>query len=146
MFFFVVITAIVVAGNVITNIRVFAIGLPIMVTSVCAEVFLFWIMASCTTCAPFRFSSVAKGEPLRSAVYVLAEDIIAVDAGQGQTFRQQLADRYVASKTLQELCREMDFFWGLSGTLAGAGAIVALWVIHDANLGYILGESSNPLS
>lgn len=142
MFFFVVITAVVVAGNVITNIRVFAIGLPVLVTSVSFELLVVGVMTSFgSPRAPFRMSSVPKGDPVRSGVYVLAEDIIAVDAGQGQTFREQLQDRYLASKTVQGLCRELDLFWGFSGTAVGAGAIVALFVVPNANVAFILGES-----
>lgn len=139
---FVVITAVVVAGNVITDIRVFALGLPILVTAVCFEMFVVGLAASFSMRAPFRMSSVPKGDPIRSGVYILAEDIIAVDADQGKTFRRQLQDRYLASKTVQKLCREMDLLWGFSGTIVGAGSIVSLFVVPNKNVAFILGRSS----
>lgn len=134
------ITAIIVTGNIIVNIRVFALGLPVLVAEVSFQMFLAGIAGSLRMKAPFRMSSVPKGEQIRSGVYVIVEDIIAVDAGQGQTFRRELQDRYLASKTVQSLCLSLDFIWGISGTIVGIGAAVALFVVPNENVAFILGE------
>lgn len=134
------ITAIIVTGNILINIRVFALGLPVLVAEVSFQMFLAGIARSFHVNAPVRMSSVPKGHPIRSGVYVIAEDIIAVDAGQGQTFRRQLQDRYLASVTVQSLCRRLDYIWGISGTIVGIGAAVALFIVPNENVAFNLGK------
>lgn len=138
---FVFTTVIIVVGNVITNIRVIALGLPVIVTAVCFEMLVVGLASSFHKRAPFRMSSVPNGEMIRSGVYILAEDIIAVDAGQGQAFRRQLKNRYEASRTVKAICHEMDLIWGSLGTVVGIGAIVALFVVPNENVAFILGSS-----
>ena len=140
---FVGITAVIVVGNITTNIRVFALGLPILMTEVSFQLLAVGVMRSFNLSAPVRISSVPAGFPVRSGVYVMAEDIVAVDAGQGQEYRQQLRDRYLASKTIRALCWEMDLIWGVAGTVVGAGTMVCLFVVPDKNVGFILGKSIN---
>lgn len=142
MIAFVCITAVIVVGNVLTNIRVFALGLPILITAVSFEMLLVGIARSFSLRASFRLSSVPAGDEIRSGVYIMAEDIIAVDAGQGREFRKQLQDRYLASRTLQNLCWELDLLWGVTGTVVGTGTIVALFKVPDENVAFLLGKYS----
>ena len=138
------VTAVIVVGNVILNIRVYALGVPLLMTEVCFQILIGAILKSCNVRAPFRMSTVRKGEPIRSGVYVLAEDIIAVDAGQGQKYRRQLEARYLASETVQKLCAELDWFWGVTGTVVGVVNIVLLFVGTGENVAFILGECCSP--
>lgn len=139
---FIGITATIVIGNVIKSPRVFALGLPILVTEVCFQMLAVAVARSFRARAPFRMSSVQKSEAIRSGVYIMAEDIIAVDAGQGETYRRQLEQRYLASQTVRSLCLEMDYFWGVCGTVVGIGNMVALFVVPNRNVAFILGGYS----
>lgn len=91
---------------------------------------------------PFRISSVAAHEPARSGVYLLAEDIVGVDGGQGQTFRRELAARYEASAAIRTLCWRLDMLWGISGVIVGGGLIALIYAVPSANVGYVLGMFS----
>lgn len=137
---FIGITAVVVAGNVLKDIRIFALGTPILVAEVSVQLLIVGLLRMSGARAPFRMSSVPKGEPVRSAVLILAEDIIGVDAGEGQAYRQQLNERYLASKTVQNLCLTMDLIWGIAGTVVGLGICIALFVVPNENVAYIIGE------
>lgn len=64
---------------------------------------------------PFRFSSVAKGEPWRPATYFLWEDLTAVDGGGGAEFRRRLDERYRASPPFRAMLRDLGFLMGFGG-------------------------------
>lgn len=85
---FIGITVIVVAGNIFKDIRVFALGTPILVAEVSIQLLVIGLLRISGARAPFCISSVPKGEPIRSAVLILAEDIIGIDADEGRTYRQ----------------------------------------------------------
>lgn len=139
---FIGITVTIIIGNITKSPRVVALGLPILIAEVSFQMLAVAVARSFHARAPFRMSSVQKGESVRSGVYIMAEDIIGVDAGKGETYRRQLEQRYLASKTVQSLCLEMDFFWGICGTVVGIGNIVALFVVPNRNVGFILGMCS----
>lgn len=84
---------------------------------------------------------MAAHEPARSGVYLLAEDIVGVDGGQGQTFRRELATRYEASLTVRKLCWRLDMMWGISGIIVGGGIIALIYAVPDENVAYVLGKS-----
>ena len=133
------ITAIIVTGNVLQNVRIVTLGLPILITDVSAQLLLVGMLRLKGARAPFRMSSVYPGDRIRSGVYALTEDIVAVDGGQGQVYRQQLQDRYVHSRHMQALCLQLDVLWGASGLGVGAGCIALIFALDDANVAYILG-------
>lgn len=137
---FIAITVIIIVGNIILSIRTVVLGLPILIAVVSAELFLVAIFSSMGLRSPVRISSIPAGEPFRSGVYCLAEDICAVDGGFGQTFREQLQARYLASRTVRKLCWEMDLIWGVSGLIIGVGTAVMVFVIPSANVSYALGK------
>lgn len=85
-------------------------------------------------------SSVAASEPVRSGVYLLAEDVVGVDGGQGQTFRRELAARYEASLMVRRLCWRLDMMWGVSGCIVGGGLIALIYAVPNENVGYVLGK------
>lgn len=61
--------------------------------------------------APFRISSTPKGSAMPTALYVLVEDIVAVDGGGGQIYRRALRDRYLASPYFRRMLFEQNCFW-----------------------------------
>lgn len=141
---FIVITALVVAGVVKHNVRLVALGLPILLVLVCTQLLLAVLLGSTKTRIPFAISSVPNRQPVRSGVYTITEDVVAVDGGQGQTFRKQLETRYVASQTIRELLARLDLLWGVSGVAIGAITIGLLFGLRDQNVGYILGALTKP--
>ena len=134
------ITALIVAGNVVENVRIVALGLPILLILVCGQILLAVVLARAQIPAPFRISSVSRGQPVRSGVYAITEDVVAVDGGQGQVFRKQLEARYLASQTVRELFYRLDLLWSTSGILVGALAIGLLFGLENQNVAYVLGE------
>lgn len=83
--------------------------------------------------APFRISSTPKGSVMPTALYVLVEDIVAVDGGGGQIYRRALRDRYLASPPFRQMLWEMNCFWG-GGSIIFAVITTALvfTLPHDA--------------
>lgn len=140
IFGFIVVAAVIIVGNVIKSVRTTALGLPILVIQVCGQLLLAAILAKTNFRSPVRISSVSRGQPVRSGVYSIVEDIMAVDANEGQEYRRQLEKRYQASATVRRLCWVMDLIWGVTGVAAGAVAIGLLYGLDSANVGYILGE------
>lgn len=69
--------------------------------------------------APFRISSTPKGAVMPTALYPLIEDIVAVDGGGGQMYRQALRSRYLASPMFRQMLFEMNLFWA-GGAIAAA--------------------------
>lgn len=137
---FVAITAVSVIGNITLDVRIVTLGLPILITEFCAQLLVMAILARMRIKIAFRVSSVPAGRVAQSGMYVVAEDIVAVDAGEGQTHRKQLMNPYNASIVVRKLCHELDLFWGVTSTLFGAGTIIAVLAALDADLSYILGK------
>ncbi|KAK5674227.1 hypothetical protein LTS10_013064 [Elasticomyces elasticus] len=136
---FTVITALVTAGTVIPSIRLVAIGLPVLLISVGTQLLVAAALVYTRTAAPFTISSVGKGQPVRSGVYAITEDIVAVDGGQGQAFRQQLEARYLASRTIRGLFHRLDLVWGVSAVVVGALSTGLLFGLESQDAGYVLG-------
>lgn len=139
LFGFATVTAIIVAGNVTLNIRVVALGLPILLADVCLQLFVIGCMRASKAKSPFRVSSVEKSDYVRSGVYSIAEDIVAVDGERGQEYRKQLEDRYLASKPIQDLCLRLDFIWGITGMAVAALSIGLLFGLDNPEAGYVVG-------
>lgn len=60
-----------------------------------------------------------------TALYVLIEDVIAVDGGGGQIYRYALRTRYLSSPYFRRMLFEMNMFWA-GGSIVCAAAITAI--------------------
>lgn len=140
IFGFVVVTIVIVVGNVLLSVRTVAFGSPFIVLQVTSQCLFVGVYHALGWRVPFRISSVARQEPARSGVYLLAEDIVGVDGGQGQTFRRELAARYEASSTVRRLCWLLDILWGVTGCIVGGGLIALIYAVPNENVAYVLGE------
>jgi len=145
IFGFIALTALISAGISVPDLTVVTLPLTVLMLYVCGEILLIPILMALNVKAFIRFSSIAKGERLRSGVYVIIEDVVAVDGKQGQAFRQAWSDRYEASPVFRAHLRHMDILWGGSGL-----CIVALiWGLAfglggsrtGKEIAYALGES-----
>ncbi len=128
-------------GNITKKIRIVTLGLPILLLDVCGQILIAALLHAMKVSAPFRMSSVAKGQTIRSGVYAIAEDIVAVDGQQGQHYRRQLEARYLSSSIIRSLCFRLDLLWGFSGVAIAAACIALIFGLSDNNIAYIMGES-----
>ena len=89
--------------------------------------------------APFRFSSLAKGEPQRPGTMIIVEDVVAVDGKQGRAWREAWIRRYEASSALRSHLRRMDLIWGVSGLAIVAVIWGCVFGIANHEVGYAIG-------
>lgn len=83
------------------------------------------ILRACGFRAPFRISSTPKGSIMPTALYVLIEDVVAVDGGGGQIYRYALRTRYLSSPYFRRMLFVMNCFWA-GGSIVCAAAITAI--------------------
>lgn len=96
------------------------------------------ILRACGRKAPFRISSTPKGSTMPTALYVLIEDVVAVDGGGGQVYRYALRTRYLSSPYFRRMLFEMNCFWG-GGSVVFAAAITAIVFTVPENIAFTLG-------
>jgi len=85
--------------------------------------------------APFRISSVPKGDLMRPAIYPLLEDIIAVDGKGGTRFRERLDQRYKASPPFRGMLHRVTILWAIPQAVVAGGTLAGI-VIADHELAY----------
>ena len=122
-----------------SNIRIVSLPLPILLLQVCLQMVALIPLRAMNVRAPFRFSSIGKGEPLKPASYVIAEDIVAVDAKQGDVFRAQFKARYESSPPIRTLLARLDLLWGVTGTLVAGGIIAVIFAVEQTDVGWAVG-------
>ncbi|KAF3912321.1 hypothetical protein AA313_de0205330 [Arthrobotrys entomopaga] len=91
---------------------------------------------------PFRISSTPKGEIWPRFIYVIIEDVIAVDCNGKRGWRQAWKDRVQASKPMRETLKRLSFFWGIGGLCMSTLCFGLLWgfdSISGKQAGYALG-------
>ena len=106
------------------------------------------ILRACGFKAPFRISSTPTGSPMPTALYVLIEDVIAVDGGGGQVYRYALRTRYLSSPYFRRMLFEMNCFWG-GGSVVFAAAITAIVFTVPESVAFTVSSpacSPHPLS
>ncbi|RAL14888.1 uncharacterized protein BO97DRAFT_468827 [Aspergillus homomorphus CBS 101889] len=96
------------------------------------------ILRACGVKAPFRISSTPKGSTMPTALYVLIEDVVAVDGGGGQIYRYALRTRYLASPYFRRMLFQMNCFWA-GGSVVCAAAITAIIFTVEESVAYTLG-------
>lgn len=139
LFGFVVVTAIIVVGNVIVSPRVSALGLPVLITEVGVQISIGAVFASKKAPSPIVISSVRKGKQVRGGTYAITEDIIAVDSDGGVQFRQELSDHWEASHNIRHLFIAMDWAWGVSATSLGAISIGLVSGLESEDAAWAVG-------
>ncbi|KAJ6126370.1 hypothetical protein N7523_001982 [Penicillium sp. IBT 18751x] len=98
------------------------------------------ILRVCGFKAPFRISSTPKGSVIPTALYVLIEDVVAVDGGGGQTYRYALRTRYLSSPYFRRMLFEVNCFWS-GGSIVFAVAITTVIFTVSEPVAYTLGWS-----
>lgn len=78
---------------------------------------------------------------MRPAVYVIVEDVVAVDGEQGHVFRAQWNARYESSAPFRTLLARLDWLWGVSGVLVAAAVIGVIFGVKQDAVGWAVGKS-----
>ena len=110
--------------------RLMGIAPSILLLLVCTFLLVFIGLARLGFRTPFRFSSLPKGAVMRPGVYVMVEDVIAVDAGVGIVYREALNARYEASPHFRRMLAKLNLFWAVGGECAGI-IIIGLCYIKE---------------
>ena len=139
---FVIFSAVITVGSVLPSAKVEALSMPILVTEVSGQLLVAAISTSFRLQGPVRISSVAHRKRFRPRTYSVVEDIMAVDGGYGQRFRQELESRYLASPVVKKLFWEMDVLWGTTGIVAGVGYILLVALISNNDVAWSLGKTT----
>ena len=139
LFGFSVLTILISLGIALENIRIVALPLSILILYVSTELLIAQALLAMGVRAPFRLSSIAKGDPARPGTYVIVEDVVAVDGEQGQAWRRAWSSRYEASRAMQSHLRRMDLLWGITGLGIVAVVFGCAFGIENENVGYAIG-------
>lgn len=87
--------------------------------------------------APFRISSVAKGEHVRPGIYTLLEDVISVHYYGNSAFRRQINERWRASPGFRKFLIRLSLFWSIPGLVIAIGCTVIVFTTPD-ELGFAI--------
>jgi hypothetical protein len=78
----------------------------------------------------FRMSSFPKGSTTPPITYSITEDVVAVDGGGGQKYREALMMRYNASPRFRTLLRQMTWFWGVPCLMVGVVLMALIFTVR----------------
>lgn len=76
---------------------------------------------------------------MRPGVFTLMEDVVAVDGGGGQDFRQALVARYEASKEFRSMLQQLNWAWGSASLLVAIVTTVLVFVVENEDAAFALG-------
>ena len=77
---------------------------------------------------------------MKPGVFVLFEDIVAVDGGGGQHFREALLKKYESSEVFRRLVGQMNWFWEVGSMGVAAGVTAVMFAVDDGNVTSALGR------
>ncbi|KAE8388173.1 hypothetical protein BDV23DRAFT_174115 [Aspergillus alliaceus] len=120
--------------------RMLAMPVPSIFFIFALEMLVFEVLYVLKKPAPFRISSIPKGDPMRPAIYPLLEDIVAVDGKGGTEFRTRLDQRYKTSPPFREMLHRVTMLWAVPQVVVAGGTLAGI-VIADSELAYTLGWS-----
>ncbi|KAH0144542.1 hypothetical protein KCU67_g13035, partial [Aureobasidium melanogenum] len=74
-------------------------------------------------------------------VFVLIEDVVAVDGGGGTLYREVLIARYEASPYFRTLLRQLNWFWGLGSFAVALMTTSLIYTVENEDAAFGLGWS-----
>jgi hypothetical protein len=89
---------------------------------------------------PVTLSSTRRGTKMRPGVFVLIEDVVAVDGAGGTVYRAALVARYNASPSFRKLLRDLNWFWGLGSLLAAVATTLVVYLVDNEDVVFALGK------
>ena len=140
---FVIVTAVlsVATANEDVDLRLASMPQAIVLYLAGGLVILTGILSHFGWALPLRMSSTARESVCKPGVFVVMEDIVAVDGGGGEKFRRALQVRYEASETFRRMLTQLNWFWGLGSMVVAAGMTVVVYVVEDLNVVFAIGRS-----
>ncbi|KAF8863009.1 hypothetical protein BDZ45DRAFT_738688 [Acephala macrosclerotiorum] len=88
--------------------------------------------------APVRLSSIPRKGAMHPGIYLIIEDVIAVDGGGGTEYREQLNRRHEASAHFRRFLIFLSLFWSVPAMITGVAT--AIFVLRaERSVGYVLG-------
>ncbi|KZF21412.1 hypothetical protein L228DRAFT_269791 [Xylona heveae TC161] len=88
--------------------------------------------------APFRISSVPRGQRIPPPVYTLIEDVVGTDGAGGHPYREALRLRFDASPIFRRMLVNLGFFWSIPSLIIAAALTAIIWTVPRP-VGYGLG-------
>ena len=86
------------------------------------------------------FSSTKRGQVMKPGVFVLIEDVVAVDGGAETAFRERLCKRYEASPVYRKMLMQLNWFWATGSLAVGSGTMAVVYGVDDINVVFALGK------
>jgi len=117
-------------------VRPLAMPVPFFLIQLGLQLLISGIMNIRHSPAPFRISSIPKGDRVLPMVYTLVEDIVGVDGTAGKSYRRRLRERYDASWRFRIMIAQLNWFWATGSLVVGIGAMVVLWVLPSQEIAY----------
>ncbi|KAJ5114107.1 hypothetical protein N7456_002641 [Penicillium angulare] len=139
VFTFCVLTALITSGITTENLQIVSLPLSILVLWISAQMAIAEVLLALKVKVPFRMSSLQKGDTLRPGVYVIVEDVVAVDGKQGRAWRQAWNDRYLASPIFRQFLSQIERLWAGTGLLVVAIVWGVVFGLENHEIGYALG-------
>ncbi|KAF1981166.1 hypothetical protein K402DRAFT_398790, partial [Aulographum hederae CBS 113979] len=137
---FIIVTVVISVGIAIENVRMASLPLSIIIGWIAIEMVLVRILSALGVKTPCRVSSVGRGQSMPPAVYIITEDVVAVDGKQGTEFRKIWADRYEASPVIRSLLAKLDWMWGVSGIMLVAAIVAIISAVDEESVGFAVGK------
>ena len=119
-------------------IKLLAMVNPSMLCVISLVIFTLDVASLLHVRAPFRISSIAKGELVRPGIYTLLEDVVSVDLHGGYAFRARLNERWEESPLFRRLLYQLSILWSLPGLLVSAACTIAIFMTVD-DVGFAFG-------
>jgi hypothetical protein len=88
---------------------------------------------------PMSLSSTRRDQAARPGVFMLVEDVIAVDGGGGTVYRNALIARYEASPYFRTLLQQLNWFWGIGSLAVAVITSIAIYVVDSGDVAFALG-------
>ena len=120
-------------------VRPLALPVPLFFTQVGLELLVSAVANARGTPAPFKMSSVEKGERVPPLVLTIVEDIVGVDGAATKSYRKRLVDRYAASPRFRAMIKGLTWFWGVGALVDGVGTLVVVCTVPQ-EVAYGVGE------
>jgi hypothetical protein len=121
------------------SVRLNSLPLAVLLVLVSVQMLITGILARIHWTQPFRISSVLAGETIRPGIFVIIEDVMAVDGGGGTAYRFALMARYKASPCFRQLLSKLNWFWGLGGFILAIALFGIIIAIDNENIAFGIG-------
>jgi hypothetical protein len=121
------------------KIRVLAMLAPSFIFMTGLELLILDLLRLSGCRVPVRLSSIPRGGKMRPAIYLIIEDVTAVDGGGGTVYRERLNRRYEASAYFRRLLHFFTFFWSVAAMLMGSSTAM-LVLSTERSIGYVVSS------